>query len=577
MKMPKILTKKLILLITFLCFLLPCQTFARSFVSDWYIRDFESEIIVNKDSSLLITEKIIADCDNLPDKHGIFRILPSQIKTTDEEIIKTPIQLISITDFYDRPLKYSAIKNNFNKTITWKIGDPKITVTGENYYKIVYKVKNTIRFGNLEFDELYWNLLGTFWDLEIDNFTAKIILPEEVTKENAKIEYYTGFSGQKDKNLATYQWINNNTLEFRSTRTLLERQGITASITFPKNIFTPSKLSLIEKYDNSLWFLVPIFVLLACFFLWLKYGKDPKIDKTVIPEFEIPENISPMGMGLLLSNGSLKNNYLTASILNLAVKGLISIEETKIGFLHRRDFILKDLSQENQIKDLDPIELLILQGIFWEGKKEVLLSSLRSKFYKNIPEIKKRAMTIIFEKDLMVKKSLTFQVGLYVVASLLFLLFIFVFRSTESFISAFVSATIIFVFSFAMPKRTEKGAELVWRLQGFKLYMETAEKYRQQFYEKENIFEKLLPYAMVFGMTKLWIKKMREIYGEQYFATYHPAWYIGSNVSAFDVDSFNSTMNNLSSSIGSNVGGPSGAGGAGGAGGGGGGGGGGGW
>ena len=53
----------------------------------------------------------------------------------------------------------------------------------------------------------------------------------------------------------------------------------------------------------------------------------------------------------------------------------------------------------------------------------------------------------------------------------------------------------------------KKGAELLWRIKGFKLYMETAEKYRQQFYEKENIFEKLLPYAMVFGMTEIWVKK----------------------------------------------------------------------
>ena len=49
--------------------------------TDWVIKDFQSTITVNKDSSLLIEEKITADADSLPDKHGIFRVLPTQTKT----------------------------------------------------------------------------------------------------------------------------------------------------------------------------------------------------------------------------------------------------------------------------------------------------------------------------------------------------------------------------------------------------------------------------------------------------------------------------------------------------------------
>lgn len=127
-----------------------------------------------------------------------------------------------------------------------------------------------------------------------------------------------------------------------------------------------------------------------------------------------------------------------------------------------------------------------------------------------------------------------------------------------------------------MAQRTQKGAELNWRIKGFRLYMKTAEKYRQQFNEKENIFEKFLPYAMIFGLTKLWIKKMEIIYGKDYFTNYHPIWFAGS-LGSFDIDSFTSELSNISSSISSNTGGSSGSGGSGGTGGGGGGGGGGGW
>jgi uncharacterized membrane protein YgcG len=569
--MPNTFKNFIFLLLIFL--FLPLASFSREYVYDWYIKDFQTEIIVNKDSSLLITEKIIADCDDLPGKHGIFRVLPTQIKTAEGTIIKTPIKLISITDFSNKPLKYSTLQSSFDHTITWKIGDPNKTVTGENYYKITYFVKNAIRFENPQFDELYWNLNGNFWDIEIDNFVGKIIFSPEVTRQNSQVEYYTGFLGEKSKNLAEYNWTNDNTLQFFSTQTLLPKQGITVSVTFPKGIFIPYKPNLIEKYGQSLWFSLPIFVFIGCFFLWLKYGKDPRVNKTVVPEFEIPENISPMEMGMLITSGKFKNDYLTASIISLAVKGAISIEETKSGLFRRKDFLLKDL---NTLKNVDPIELIILKGLFWEGKKEVLLSSLRREFYKTINEVKKKTSDALFEKDLMVRKSSTLQGVLYGVATILFFLFT-IFRSLQLLISILISAVMITIFSFVMPKRTSTGAELVWKIQGFRLYMETAEKYRQQFYEKENIFEKFLPYAIVFGMTKIWIQKMKEIYGEQYFATYHPVWFVGDDIGTFNVESFTSTMNNISSSIGSNIGGMSGAGGIGGAGGGGGGGGGGGW
>jgi len=144
-------------------------------------------------------------------------------------------------------------------------------------------------------------------------------------------------------------------------------------------------------------------------------------------------------------------------------------------------------------------------------------------------------------------------------------------------ISFLISAIILFIFGILMPSRTQKGAELLLKIEGFKLYMETAERYRQKFNEKENIFEKFLPYAIVFGIVELWIKAMEKIYGQDFYNNYHPVWFYGTSISSFSTSDFNSAMNSLSSSISSSTGTSSGAGGGGFAGGGGGGGGGGGW
>jgi uncharacterized membrane protein len=575
--------KNKLFIVAFLCLaLFPFQSLAREYVYDWYIKNFETGILVNPDSSLLITERITADCGNVPGKHGIFRVLPTQTNTP-EGTIKTPIKLISITDFNDRPLKYSTTNNPFEHTVTWKIGDPDKTVSGVNYYKIVYQVKNAILFNNPDLDELYWNLNGNFWNLEIDNFRANLVFPSEVIETNTIIDYYTGSLGSKDKSLANYAWVNDNVLQFSSTKTLLEKEGITASITFPKGIFTPYKPSFAEQYGNYFWFLIPLAAFGFCFKTWEKYGKDPRINKSIMPEYENPDNLSPIEMGVLLSNGQLKNELISAGIVNLAVKGIISIEEMKKSWLLAgQDFKLKKLIALGNVADsLSPTEKLLLQSIFG-AKDEILLSSLKNEFYKHLPKIEKSTRNDLVVKGLITRKGQSLKERFLVSSIVLFAtawIFMFVFSqlALEFLISANIAALAMFIFAFFMPKRTEEGTALVWRLKGFKLYMETAEKYRQQFFEKENIFEKFLPYAMVFGITGLWIKKMKEIYGENYFATYHPVWYVGLVSGSFNVDSFTSTLNGISSSISSNMGTTSGAGGAGGAGGGGGGGGGGGW
>ncbi len=537
---------------------------ARDTISDWYIKDFRAEIIVNKDSSLLITENIVADCGNLPDKHGIFRILPIKATTSNKTIL-TPVELISITDFNGVSYKYSTIKDS--NTITWKIGNANKTVTGVNNYKIVYKVENTVRFDNTEFDEFYWNVLGNFWQIDIDNFKAKITFPNEVNNENASVSAYSGEFGKRTNDLTVYRWYTSNILEIFNAQILKPGQGITVSVSFPKNIFTPYK----PKFNFAALppFILSIITLIICYLIWNKFGKDPKIKKTIVPEFEIPENLSPIQMGTLMCSGKFKSDFISATIINLATKGFISIEEikNKVLFLSFKDFKLKKIKSDKEFLTLDAVDALILEKLF--TLNEITLSSLRGSFYKEVSNIKEAAKNDLIKKKLIGEKgflwqSIFFIIGLIITFSPLFLIF-------------GISGIMLLIFALVMPKRTVKGAELNWRIKGFKLYMETAEKYRQQFNEKENIFEKFLPYAMIFGITKQWVKKIEQIYGSDYLNNYHPAWFMGSSLASFNADSFVSNIESISKNISSSTGGSSGSGGGGSSGGGGGGGGGGGW
>jgi uncharacterized membrane protein len=294
-------------------------------------------------------------------------------------------------------------------------------------------------------------------------------------------------------------------------------------------------------------------------------------------------------LGALKTNGTLDPEFITAAITNLAVNRIITIEEIK------KEGVLNLLSGKKikfYLKNKDAVlnapDKKILEMLFGERlqNNEVTLSEIKKKMQNDInfsSDLQKLVQKELQDKGLITKSGLTAKkimlpIGIILMGTLIpFLIWSLPYLA----IALAASGLIVFAYSFFMPKRTAKGMEINWQIKGFKLYMETAEKYRQQFNEKENIFEKFLPYAMVFGMTKVWIKKMEEIYGKEYFTNYHPAWFIGTSMATFDTKSFTSQLNSISSSINSvatSSSGRSGGGGGGGfSGGGGGGGGGGGW
>lgn len=552
---------------------------ARDNVTDWYIKDFKTLITVNQDSSLDITENILADCGNVPDKHGIFRVLSKKYKTADGNFI-LPLELISITDGAGNKLKYSVVSDS--ETITYQIGDPNISVHGENTYHLKYHVKNAIRTGNTDFDELYWNILGNYWNLEIDKFTAEIQFPTNITENKVKINLYSGLVGQNINDLTSYMWVDANTIEVSSIRTILKSEGVTISATFPKGIIIPYQLTFQDKYGFSifegiLFLLFPLLTFGICYYFWNKYGRDPLSKKTIVPEFEIPENLTPIEMGGILKTGALENNSIAATIIRLGVLGYLKIDkvDTKVLFMPTSDFNLLR-SDKAAGSDLYEAEKYILDKIF-KNKKEVALKDIKLSFGTELPKISKILLDNLNSRQIIDKVAAKYQIIFFIVAAIMFgFSFIFIYSPIITF-SVIICSVIFLVFAFIMDRLTLLGAELKLRIKGFKLYMDTAEKYRSQFQEQEGMLDKLLPYAILFGITTKWLKKMKDIYGDKYFENYHPAYLMGGLAMA-DFDSFTDSISQVTSGVATSIApSASGSGGGGSAGGGGGGGGGGGW
>jgi uncharacterized membrane protein YgcG len=105
---------------------------------------------------------------------------------------------------------------------------------------------------------------------------------------------------------------------------------------------------------------------------------------------------------------------------------------------------------------------------------------------------------------------------------------------------------------------TEEGALAVEHLKGLREYIRLAEADRLQMLQSVSgaqrvtsdageivkIYEKLLPYAVIFGLEEEWAGELAK-----YYDTNPPDWYDGSNVGAFNVGLFAGSIGSLSSSV----------------------------
>lgn len=556
------------------------QVLARDNVNYWYIKDFQSTIEILSDDTTVITEDIVADCGSAS-KYGIFRILPTEFKTVDE-VIYTPIELISITDFAGNPYKYQ-VTNNVN-TVTWKIGDPQKTVSGVNNYRIKYKVINAIR-DQANFDEFYWNLAGNYWDLEIDKFSAKIILPKGVNEANSGISLYSGRSGSQINDNASAVWSSENSLQVESKKGLKIGEGITLSLSFPKNFINHQQITKQEPVlasavvRNSSWFkiiglffalyllILPLIVLIIAYIFYRKEKKRNKYyQRTIVTEYDAPENISPIILGYLDKQKD-TGKLITATIVKMAVLRLLVIkEQTKKVFFAKSTYLefIKTETQENFIQ-LDEIEKYIM-ALMFKNNSVMNSDALQADFSRELATITAKIRKHAKDHDYLLKKNSKLKRNYLLAAIILF------------FTGSIFSAIILLIFYSLSDNLSEKGQKIYWQIQGFKHYLTVAEKEKHIFYEKENIFTKFLPYSIAIGNVKEWINKMKDIYSEEHLdkSIY---WYVGvSGLNSLSkIDGIESRIDNISNNVGNSSGSSSGFSGSGFSGGGSGGGGGGGW
>ena len=546
------------------------------------IHSFVSDLALQSDGSFRVTETIEYDFGQNV-QHGIFRTIPLGFKAKGQPD-HTKINVLGVTDENNIPYHFAVTSDD---PLNIKIGDSDKFVTGLHTYVISYLVYASVGFFDT-YDELYWNVTGDAWKVSMRSVKVTVQLPERVSLDKLQLAHYCGRAGEK-KTCGIFSKGEEGGIAFATTldSSIDPGEQISIAVGFPKGmILVPNKRDFIISFIRNYWF-IPLPLLLI--FLWFRkrlvhWQKRRQYYKanTIIAEYD-PGPFDPLEAAVLV-NGRAEFKDITAVIVSLAVQGHLKIENKDDEFLFTQ---IKSAGAENRA-----YEHALLNEL--DHKRE---SDLGMSFGKKATQAIKTTVTSLVARNYVSEKLLKSQsVPRFLPTFLAFFfavnpgIFIWLLLG-HGFGFAFSGACIFIgiLNLFLKPKSVyllDKGLEAERKLLGLRLYIQVAEEDRINFAnapaKTPELFEKLLPYAMVFGLEKKWAKEFEGIY------TSPPSWYEGGTT-AFSSLVFAESMSSLSSvttqAIASSVlsssrsswGGSSGSGGGGSSGGGGGGGGGGSW
>ncbi len=287
------------------------------------ILQFISDVKVEKNGDLLVTETLRVNSEGREIRRGILRDFPTTYTARDGRRVRVGFTVLSVThNGSAEPFTNEALSNG----VRVRIGTAERFVpTGVNTYVITYRTTRQVGFFK-DFDELYWNATGTGWTFPIDVAEARITLPERV--DFIQSAFYTGPQGAKGQDAQVVD-KRPGFIVFRTTRPLPDHQGLTVAAAWPKGIITPPTSGQLAGYwlEDNLAMVTGgagILALLAYFvFAWFRVGRDPP-SGTIIPLFAPPKDMSAPAVRYVYEMG-FDNRTFSAGILQLAVNGGVKL------------------------------------------------------------------------------------------------------------------------------------------------------------------------------------------------------------------------------------------------------------
>jgi uncharacterized membrane protein YgcG len=577
------------------------------------ITSYVSDVAIQPDSALEVTETIDVHSEGDRIRHGIYRDFPTLYSGRNGGRVRVGFKFEGAErDGHPEPATVEPLSNG----VRMKIGSADTELQpGEHRFVIHYRTTRQIgRFGS--YDELYWNATGNGWGFPIDVAEARIRLPSSA--DFGQWSVYTGPQGSTGHNAQVISQAPGQ-ISFRTTWPLAPYEGLTVAAAFPKGVVgnadDTTKLGwwLSDYGPPAVGFLGLLAILSFYFTAWHRAGRDPKAG-TVVPLFDPPDDLSPAGMRYVREM-STDNRAFAAALVDMGVRGHVKIEEVDGGWLEGESRTIERLPGQVPLPEdeqaalsqlLSTGEIIAMKQKNWEkfsSAKSALDGALKAKYegklFKRNYGWAAAGLGVFIAALWFAAASVALAsgfatpltIGVAIGAAVATLLFILAQQEMRSGGKCLINAlAVLFGFgalalgaplflealstgwwfplllpALAIPivisafwwisAPTIEGRKVLDHVAGFKQYLSITERERlDRMTPPKNtpeLFEKYLPYAIALGVENHWADRFAPVLAAAAAAGHQGfAWYAGSSSPWSDTDGFVSSVgSSLASSV----------------------------
>ena len=566
--------------------------------NDMVTNYYKSDIIINNDNTYTINETI--NVSFLSPKHGIYRYIPylGQINRVDSEGYFEKIPYYSNIDIIDCKDNIHSVDNeNGNKCIV--IGDEDTTLTGNKEYSIQYKLTPKAQGGYTtiyyNIFPTYWqnqipsesefsitfpkevpkNMINLFYGKYGQNYNASNIIDFKwdgntlngTLKQSLPLgSGLTIYAPVGSDYFANVNTINNELYVYITVCICIcitvaflyfkfgKDEKIVPTIQFnpPKDLDSAAAGFIVDGYADD-EDIISLLIYLA-HKGYLKINKKSKKDLEFIKvrnlTGEEPAYIKVIFEGIFGKEGK-KGNTVSLSSLKYEFEPALSAAKSELSDIYEDDIYTKYSKISRRISAglcVLPLAAFIIINTVMS------YTTVNSAFIYIVLELIFGIGIIVLcntcDSYYSIKKtSRIFSLilgGLLSISSIILISYYYFIRTVDrvafkwyiSLSVMIISTVIVSIFTIFMKKRSHECVEIMNYLVGFKDFIENAELDKIKYLAEENPqwFYDVLPYAYVFGISDIWIKKFKDI------TLRKPEWYNGYDNGDYSFMAFNTMI-----------------------------------
>lgn len=548
--------------------------------TDDQIDKFSVEYEMGSDGVLHVKETLVYRFGSNSGRHGIDRTFITREKYNDTEDAVYTVDIESVTSptpgvatQYDEST--TKTDNGRGQQVRVRIGDPDKTVSSATAtYVITYTVKGAMRTFS-GYDEFFWDVIGPDRAV-IKNLSISATVPGGAQE----LSCFAGPPGSTDK--CTSSKISGSGVAEFTQNTLATDAMLSIGVKITSGLVsdnaphlepdgsklsTGAKVGLAAVGGASLVTLVgsPIFGVRW----WRRHGRDeryaglppgtvplPGHQVPIVqsdPDLPIPVAFTPpripVAEGGLLVDGKLETRETAATIIDLAVRGVLTVQSSG-----KKDFRVTLLDPGRAAA---PHEVVLLEGIFGgAGPGTQVDLSKQGSMVKAHQAMDKSVRSQVASRGWYRKQpsaAAAGGVGCLVIAVPLFGAFAL---GALGLLLLLPVLPVLVTFAIIRAKlgrgrRTADGRAVCDQVEGFKTYLATAEADQIRFEEGEDIFSKYLPWAIAFDLADRWAKICADLVAMGRLPDEAPYWYVGNyyGLTAFNAGFLTSSLTSAATPV----------------------------